>query len=132
MAQISGVSNASDLQTQFLTLLVTQLQNQNPLEPMDNSDMTSQLAQISSLQQLEKMNGYLGAVAGEDSPFAAALTAAEGRYATSLIGKEVTVQADDGTALAGTVTGVAQTDGDFVLQIGDRQVPLDAVREIRG
>jgi len=132
MAQVSGVSNASDLQTQLLTLLVTQLQNQNPLEPMDNSDMTSQLAQISSLQQLEEMNGYLKAVAGQNSPFAAALTAAEGRYATSLIGKEVTVEADDGTALRGTVTGVAQKDGDFVLQIGDQQVPLDAVREIRG
>jgi flagellar basal-body rod modification protein FlgD len=130
--EASGVTpTASDLQVQFLNLLVAQLQNQNPLEPMDNSDMTAQLAQISSLQQMEEMNGYLEAVAGEDSPFAAALVAAEGRYATSLIGKEVTFQADDGTALSGTVTGVERLDGQFVLQVGDRRVPLDAVREIR-
>ena len=132
MSEVSGVSpSASDLQVQFLNLLVTQLQNQNPLEPMDNSDMTAQLAQISSLQQLEEMNGHLGGLAGDESPFRAALLAAEGRYATSLIGKTVTVRAEDGTALSGTVQGVAQADGEFVLQIGDRLVPLDAVREIR-
>jgi flagellar basal-body rod modification protein FlgD len=132
MSEVSAVSpKASDLQMQFLNLLVTQLQNQNPLEPMDNSDMTAQLAQISSLEQLEEMNGYLGAVAGEDSPFAAALTAAEARYATSLIGKTVTAQADEGTVLNGTVTGVERVDGQFVLQVGDRRVSLDAVREIR-
>jgi flagellar basal-body rod modification protein FlgD len=132
MPEAGGVTpSASDLQVQFLNLLVAQLQNQNPLEPMDNSDMTAQLAQISSLQQMEEMNGYLEAVAGEDSPFAAALVAAEGRYATSLIGKDVTFQADDGTALSGTVTAVERLEGEFVLQVGDRRVPLDAVREIR-
>ncbi|MFO8013000.1 MAG: flagellar hook capping FlgD N-terminal domain-containing protein [Phycisphaerae bacterium] len=132
MPVASGVTpSASDLQVQFLNLLVAQLQNQNPLEPMDNSDMTAQLAQISSLQQMEEMNGYLETVAGEDSPFAAALVAAEGRYATSLIGKEISVLADDGTVLSGTVTGVERLDGEFVLQVGDQRVPLDAVREIR-
>ncbi len=132
MSQISGVSpSASDLQVQFLNLLVAQLQNQNPLEPMDNSDMTAQLAQISSLQQLEEMNGHLGGLAGDESLFHAALLAAEGQYAASLIGKDVTVMIEDGTALGGTVQGVAQADGEFVLQVGDRHVPLDAVREIR-
>jgi flagellar basal-body rod modification protein FlgD len=110
---------------------VAQLQNQNPLEPMDNSDMTAQLAQISSLQQLEEMNGRLEGLAGEDSPFAAALAAAEGRYATALIGKEITVLAADGTTLGGRVTGVERIGTQFVLRVGDQRVPLDAVQEIR-
>jgi len=132
MSEVSGVTpSASGLQMQFLKLLVAQLQNQNPLEPMDNSDMTAQLAQISSLQQLEEMNGHLEGLTGEGSMFAAALAVAEGRYATSLIGKEITVTAADGTVASGRVTGVERTNGQFVLQVGDQRVPLDAVREIR-
>jgi len=132
MSEVSGVSpSASDLQMQFMNLLVTQLRNQNPLEPMDNSDMTAQLAQISSLEQLEEMNGRLEGLAGEGSVFATALAAAEGRYATSLLGKDITVLAADGSTVSGEVTGVERTDGQFVLQVGDRRVPLDAVRTIR-
>jgi len=132
MSEVTGVTpSASGLQMQFLNLLVAQLQNQNPRAPMDNSDMTAQLAQISSLQQLEEMNGHLGGLTGEGSMFAAALAVAQGRYATSLIGKEITVTAADGTVASGRVTGVERTNGQFVLQVGDQRVSLDAVREIR-
>lgn len=43
-------------QSDFLTLLVAQLENQDPLSPMDDKDMTSQLAQFSSLEQLTNIN----------------------------------------------------------------------------
>ncbi len=43
----------------FLNLLVTQLQHQDPLNPMDSTDFTAQLAQFSSLEQLTNMNGQL-------------------------------------------------------------------------
>jgi flagellar basal-body rod modification protein FlgD len=46
----------------YMKLLVAQLQNQNPLEPLDNKDMTAQLAQFSQLQQLETMNSSFGRV----------------------------------------------------------------------
>jgi len=52
---MSSVS-ASSIQADYMKLLVTQLQNQNPLEPLDNNEMASQLAQFSQLQQLESMN----------------------------------------------------------------------------
>lgn len=45
----------------FMQLLVTQLRHQNPLEPMDNKDFIAQLAQFSSLEQLESMNQSLNA-----------------------------------------------------------------------
>lgn len=46
-------------QDAFLTLLVTQMQHQDPTEPMDNSAFIAQLAQFSSLEQLQQMNKSL-------------------------------------------------------------------------
>ena len=46
-------------QNRFLTLLTTQLKNQDPLNPMDNAQMTSQLAQISTVDGIEKLNATL-------------------------------------------------------------------------
>jgi flagellar basal-body rod modification protein FlgD len=45
-----------EAQDRFLTLLVTQMQNQDPLNPMDNAQLTTQLAQISTVQGIEKLN----------------------------------------------------------------------------
>ena len=47
---------------EFLTLLVTQLKNQNPLNPLESADFTAQLAQFSSLEQLFGMNEALTAI----------------------------------------------------------------------
>ena len=49
-------SNAADLQSSFLTLLVAQLKNQDPTNPMENNELTSQLAQISTVSGIEKLN----------------------------------------------------------------------------
>lgn len=51
--------NASSQQDEFLQLLITQIQNQDPLNPMDNAEFTSQLTQLSSLDQLELMNSNM-------------------------------------------------------------------------
>lgn len=55
----SGTKTAEDLQNSFLTMLTTQLQNQDPLNPMDNAQMTSQLAQISTLEGIQGLNTTL-------------------------------------------------------------------------
>lgn len=78
---ISGVSNpttsttanagtaktAAEMQNQFLTLLVAQLQNQDPMSPMDNAQMTSQMAQISTVTGIEKLNETVNNVTGQFS-----------------------------------------------------------------
>ena len=46
-------------QTAFLTLFTTQLKNQNPLDPMDNTAFVSQLAQFSQLEATTKMSGSM-------------------------------------------------------------------------
>ncbi len=84
---VSSIASASDMQMDYMKLLITQLQNQNPLEPLNNNEMASQLAQFSQLQQLETMNASFAevlAVAERN------LTLANRGYANSLLGKKVT------------------------------------------
>ena len=55
-------SNTNATQDRFLKLLVTQLQNQDPLNPMDNAQMTTQLAQISTVTGIDKLNTTLSSM----------------------------------------------------------------------
>jgi flagellar basal-body rod modification protein FlgD len=126
MAAVESVKNASDLQMNYMTLLVTQLQNQNPLEPMDNKDMSAQLAQFSQLEQLESMNSSFGHV----------LDSVQRSYASSLIGKEVSfvATASDGSqeTLSGTVEEVVMDkSGDISLVIDGATVDLADVSAVR-
>ncbi len=105
----------------FLKLFVTQLQNQNPMEPMDNYEFTSQLAQMGQLEQLTNMT----------SKFEAFLRFQEFGYASSLIGAQVTYMAEGSDqAQTGTVTGVRLDDGEVKLVIGTDVVPLESVTGI--
>ncbi|WJD48194.1 MULTISPECIES: flagellar hook assembly protein FlgD [unclassified Enterobacter] len=58
-------SKAEDLQGSFLTLLVAQLKNQDPTNPMQNNELTTQLAQISTVSGIEKLNTTLGSISGQ-------------------------------------------------------------------
>jgi flagellar basal-body rod modification protein FlgD len=44
---------------EFMMILLAQLRNQNPLEPMDDKELISQMAQLNSLQELQKINASL-------------------------------------------------------------------------
>lgn len=87
-ASLLGTAGASDLtsstQSQFLTLLVTQLQNQDPLNPMDNAEVTSQIAQLSTVNGINQLNNTLMALSGQ-------MDMSQSMQAAGLIGKEVLV-----------------------------------------
>lgn len=78
---------------QFLTLLTTQLQNQNPLDPLDTNQFTQQLVQFASVEQQLKTNDQLGSLITASKASAAAT-------ASGLIGKTVTAD--------GATTSLAQ------------------------
>lgn len=61
-------SGAQAAQNQFMKLLVTQLQNQDPLNPMDNSQMTSQIAQINTVSGIAQLNTTLQALSASMTP----------------------------------------------------------------
>jgi flagellar basal-body rod modification protein FlgD len=97
-------SKITEAQDRFLKLLTTQLQNQDPLNPMDNAELTSQLAQISTVEGIEKLNTTL-------EKMMASTTEGEVMQAAGMVGKSVMV-AGSQMALtdAGAVSGV-QLDG---------------------
>lgn len=80
-------NNAADLQNSFLTLLVAQLKNQDPTNPMENNELTTQLAQISTVSGIEKLNTTLGAISGQ-------LNNNESVQAANLIGHGVMIPGD--------------------------------------
>ncbi|WP_252399793.1 flagellar hook assembly protein FlgD, partial [Escherichia coli] len=57
--------NSGDIKDSFLNILVAQLKNQDPTNPMQNSELTSQIAQISTVEGIEKLNKTLGSIVGQ-------------------------------------------------------------------
>lgn len=118
--QISG-SGASDPAREanevdydaFLTLLVAQLKNQDPTEPMDSTQYLAQLASFSSVEQQIKTNDQLGQI----------LAAEQIGQASGLIGKHVAVDDSGATLPVVSVTltdnGVlANLEGGFSIPVG--------------
>ena len=58
-ASSKSTSTAEAMQEQFLTLLMAQLQNQDPLNPLENSELTSQLSQINMVSGIQSVNTSL-------------------------------------------------------------------------
>jgi flagellar basal-body rod modification protein FlgD len=85
-AVANGTANATDtaVADRFLKLLVTQMQNQDPLNPTDNAQVTSQLAQINTVNGIEKLNTTV-----ED--LNAQLMQTQVLTGASLVGRDVTV-----------------------------------------
>ena len=80
-------TSTEETQNRFLSLLVAQMKNQDPLNPLDNAQVTSQMAQLSTVQGIEDMNGTLAALA-------ASMGANQMGQAASLIGRAVLVPGD--------------------------------------
>ncbi|MDD5298554.1 MAG: flagellar hook assembly protein FlgD [Rhodocyclaceae bacterium] len=84
-ASTTDPTSAQGIQDRFLNLLVTQLQNQDPLNPMDNAQMTTQLAQISTVGGLAQLNTSLQSLLATN-------TDNQTLQAAGLIGKNVLVK----------------------------------------
>jgi flagellar basal-body rod modification protein FlgD len=105
-ANLLGTASASaaTIPNSFLTLLVTQLQNQDPLNPMDNSQLTSQLAQISTVNGIQQMNTTMQGLA-------TSFSTGQQLQATSMIGHQVLTSGNSVTMNGGPVTAGVQLDG---------------------
>jgi len=103
----------------FVKLLVTQLQNQNPMDPMKDSDLTQQVSAIQSLNSTTQLISTLDTF-GQNQSLGAA---------SSLIGREIT-----GTVDSKDVTGVADKavvdSGKVYVMVGDTKVPFDSITSV--
>lgn len=108
----------------FMRLLVAQLKNQDPLNPMDGKDMAAQLAQFSAVEQLMSMNTSIAAQAGTQEDMVAALDdlkaaqAEQGNNLAALI---------EGQMAVSTVGKIGVTNGNtlFVDRDGSGSVTID-------
>ena len=110
----------------FLKILTTQLNNQDPLKPMDNQDFVAQIAQFATLEQSRQLNVKIDSL----------LTSQSSTQSVGLLGKTVDVAANGGT-LTGKVTALSLSSGQPMLTITTAQgefqdgIPMSAVITIR-
>jgi len=102
----------------FLNLLVTQLRYQDPLKPVDDKEFIGQMAQFSSLEQMQNMNNSLSQSQG-----------------FALIGKHIQATIKDKStselkAVEGDVTSVKVESGKIYVMAGGEQIPIEAITNV--
>ena len=107
---------ASEASDRFLKLLVTQMQNQDPLNPMDNAQVTSQMAQINTVTGIDKLNTTMGAMN-------AGMAQMQMLQGASLVGHQVLL---DGNQMAFDSTGKVGS-GAYNLEGAATNVRIDIV-----
>jgi flagellar basal-body rod modification protein FlgD len=111
---------------QFLKLLISELQNQDPLDPMDNAEMVQQISQIREIGATDKLSSTLNNLAQSQ----------ELVTASSLIGKSVEGLADDASNISGTVDRISvETDAEndsrsVKVHVGGKTMDINNIREI--
>ncbi|GLG00565.1 hypothetical protein Alches_06040 [Alicyclobacillus hesperidum subsp. aegles] len=108
----------------FLQLLVTQLQNQDPLAPQDNTQMIAQLAQFSALEQMTN-------IAQTDSQVLSAIQTLASEtnlmLAHQLLGTQVTITDSSGQKVQGTVSAVSLSQGSPQVVVNGTSYPITQV-----
>lgn len=105
-AALTGAVQSELGKDAFLQLLVTQMQFQDPLNPVDNTEMIAQLAQFSSLEQMQNLNTGFETLSGN-------IDQLNFLSASGMIGKHVSGITESGTLVEGTVERV-QLNGSLV------------------
>jgi flagellar basal-body rod modification protein FlgD len=107
-------------QNEFLKLLVTQMRNQDPMEPVSDTEFIAQMAQFSSLEQTKTMSADITKLRqGNDF-----------LQATNLLGKEVRLHLGDMEFTKGIVTDLNVKDGEARIIVGDKTYTLDQVNSV--
>ena len=110
--------NTNELgQAAFLELMITQMNNQNPLSPQDNSEFVAQLAQFSSVEGLERLNNSFNSFMSNNA-----------LQASSLVGRNVTVESEKSTLVKGGIvagsTDLAYSTNNLKINIYDENGAL--------
>ena len=104
----------------FMKMLLAELQNQDPLSPMDASQMLTQIGQITQVGSTQQLTSTLNSV----------LLGQNVNNATSLIGKTIQGLDVNNKEVTGKVDKVTITDGKPVLTVGDTTVNIENVRAV--
>ena len=134
-ARTTGLQNNSNM---FLTLMLKQLESQDPTEPMDNTQWLSQLAQYSSLEQMTQMNSGLENCAKYiNAMYDDMMLNSEINQTLAMIGKDVTLQIPNEvdpknpTKITGKVTEASFEDGSGKIKVNGEYYSIENVISIR-
>lgn len=134
---LSGTSTGSELAASsqaldkdaFLMLLVTELKNQDPFEPVEETEFVSQLAEFSALEQAENTNDGIDSLIALQQESYQMTSLAQG---AALIGKEVTYyDPDAGEVYTGVVEAVDVMENGIAFKIGNTYVPFSNVLQVQ-
>lgn len=104
----------------FLKLMIAELQNQDPTNPLDNTQMLNQLSQLTSIESTTRLNETLDSVAqGQNLASASAL-----------IGRTIGGLDDNNKQVQGVVSKASLVDGKVKLKVGDSIVSLNNISDI--
>jgi flagellar basal-body rod modification protein FlgD len=105
----------------FLQLLTTQMSNQDPLQPMDDSASMAQMAQFSSLDAMNTLSQNFSLMRADQSKYTAA----------SYLGMQVTVLDANQQSVTGQVTAVDTSADTPTIQINGTYYPLSSITQIQ-
>jgi flagellar basal-body rod modification protein FlgD len=105
----------------FLKLLVTQLQHQDPMNPVDDKDFMGQMAQFTSVEQLTNMATSIKLMN----------TASQSTQSIALIGKTVSWKKEDGTSGEGVAKSVSFADGNITIAVGDAKITPAEIESVQ-
>jgi len=100
----TAAATSAATQDRFMTLLVAQLKNQDPMSPMDNAQMTSQMAQINTVTGIQQVNDTLKSMATQ-------FTSLQVLQGSSMVGHNVLVASNTLTRNAGVASGAVDLAG---------------------
>jgi flagellar hook assembly protein FlgD len=106
----------------FLKMMVSELQNQDPMQPMDSSQIVNQMASIRAIQSNDKLSNTLDSVLLGQNLYTG----------SGLIGKTVSGLNSNNERVTGTVDRVEVADGAATLYIGDNAVSMKNITKIEG
>lgn len=112
----------------FLKLLVTELQNQDPMQATDDKQFISEMAQFSSLEQMANVATAMQNLQQEMTTLSQQSMLIQG---AAMVGKQVSWLDADGQQEQGIVDGVTSQNGGLQLQIGSATVPITSVISIK-
>jgi flagellar basal-body rod modification protein FlgD len=125
----SSKDNKTMGKDQFLKILITQLQNQDPMQPLEDKEFIAQMAQFSSVEQLMNISTQLNAL-GQSLGTASGLIGKEVSWIQAGKKDSITGEAGTGTVKNGVVDSIIIRDGVQYAKIGADEVALKDVTSV--
>lgn len=118
-----SADNKSLSASDFLQLLVTEMTNQDPLDPMSDKEWMAQMAQFSSLEEMSSLNNTMSGYVQQQ----------QAGSASAYLGRDVTILSAGGNRVEGTVTAVNSNnaEGKITVTVDGQEYDVKQIQSVR-